>query len=85
MHNNINVAVLLPVQVTMAHELQRVCVARANSATPPFDIVTLVRLLNDCLGVQNRFLIGRQQCAGEFFFHMLENLEFHVNYFSIFF
>ena len=83
--NNIDMTHLLPVQIAMAQELQRVCTARANPVTPAFDIVGLVRLVNDCLGVHNRFIIGSQECAGEFIFHILDNLEFTYNFFSIFY
>ena len=84
-HNNIDQSSMLPVQVVMAHELQRVCSDRANPANPPFDVVMLVRLVNDCLGVQNRFIIGQQQCAGEFIYHTLDNLEFAFNFLSVFY
>ena len=85
LHNNLNQTGLLPVQLAMACELQRVCAARADPANPSFDVVMLVRKVNDCLGGQNRFIIGQQQCAGEFLYHTLDNLQFTHNFISIFY
>ena len=63
--------------------LVQLCMQRDNPSNGPFSVVPLVTSVNSCLSQQNQFVLGRQQCAAEFFSILLEHLVLKAGFMSI--
>ena len=64
--------------------MTRIVNDRLNAATPPFDVVDLVRAVNDCLPPANRFPVGAQNCAIEFIKQILAHLDLQPRFLTTF-